>query len=128
MFVNYFLISFEIFFIIRVHLCSSVVKMKAVILAAGKGTRMRELTNELPKPMLRTRANPSSNIIVARHSGGGDPRDFHRYRLARRGRSKSFRRRLEMERAHRVWTAGRAGRHRQARILAKEFIGNPRFS
>jgi NDP-sugar pyrophosphorylase family protein len=27
--------------------------MKAVILAAGKGTRMKELTNELPKPMLR---------------------------------------------------------------------------
>ena len=28
---------------------------KAVLLAAGKGTRMRELTNELPKPMIAVR-------------------------------------------------------------------------
>ncbi len=38
--------------------------MKAVILAAGKGTRMRELTNELPKPMLRVQGRPILEHIV----------------------------------------------------------------
>lgn len=38
--------------------------MKAVILAAGKGTRMRELTNELPKPMLKVRGKPILEHIV----------------------------------------------------------------
>jgi dTDP-glucose pyrophosphorylase len=41
------------------------VEMKAVILAAGKGTRMRELTNELPKPMLRVSGRPILEHIVA---------------------------------------------------------------
>ena len=39
--------------------------MRAVILAAGKGTRMRELTNELPKPMLRVQGKPILEHIVA---------------------------------------------------------------
>ncbi len=39
--------------------------MKAVILAAGKGVRMRELTNELPKPMLRHQGKPILEHIVA---------------------------------------------------------------
>src|SRR5580765_1305200 len=38
--------------------------MKAVILAAGKGTRMRDLTNEMPKPMLRVQGKPILEHIV----------------------------------------------------------------
>ena len=45
--------------------------MKAVILAAGKGTRMRELTNELPKPMLRVQGKPILEHIVARVLAAG---------------------------------------------------------
>ena len=38
--------------------------MKAVILAAGKGTRMRELTNEQPKPMLKVQGKPILEHIL----------------------------------------------------------------
>ena len=38
--------------------------MKAVILAAGKGTRMRELTNEVPKPMLKVQGKPILQHIM----------------------------------------------------------------
>lgn len=38
--------------------------MKAVILAAGKGTRMRELTQELPKPMLKVHGRPILEQIL----------------------------------------------------------------
>ncbi len=37
---------------------------QAVLLAAGKGTRMRELTNELPKPMIAVRGQPILLHIV----------------------------------------------------------------
>jgi len=39
-------------------------RMKAVILAAGKGTRMKELTNELPKPMLKVQGKPILEHII----------------------------------------------------------------
>src|SRR5438477_9843229 len=37
---------------------------KAVLLAAGRGTRMRELTAELPKPMIEVRGKPVLQHIV----------------------------------------------------------------
>jgi dTDP-glucose pyrophosphorylase len=37
---------------------------KAVILAAGRGTRMRELTADLPKPMIEVRGKPVLQHIV----------------------------------------------------------------
>ena len=37
---------------------------KAALLAAGKGTRMKELTNDLPKPMLEVRGKPILLHIV----------------------------------------------------------------
>jgi UDP-N-acetylglucosamine diphosphorylase / glucose-1-phosphate thymidylyltransferase / UDP-N-acetylgalactosamine diphosphorylase / glucosamine-1-phosphate N-acetyltransferase / galactosamine-1-phosphate N-acetyltransferase len=37
---------------------------KAVLLAAGRGTRMRELTQELPKPMLEVRGKPVLQHII----------------------------------------------------------------
>lgn len=38
--------------------------MKAVILAAGKGTRMKDLTNEVPKPMLKVQGKPILEHIL----------------------------------------------------------------
>jgi UDP-N-acetylglucosamine diphosphorylase / glucose-1-phosphate thymidylyltransferase / UDP-N-acetylgalactosamine diphosphorylase / glucosamine-1-phosphate N-acetyltransferase / galactosamine-1-phosphate N-acetyltransferase len=37
---------------------------KAVVLAAGRGTRMRELTAELPKPMIKVRGKPVLQHIL----------------------------------------------------------------
>jgi UDP-N-acetylglucosamine diphosphorylase / glucose-1-phosphate thymidylyltransferase / UDP-N-acetylgalactosamine diphosphorylase / glucosamine-1-phosphate N-acetyltransferase / galactosamine-1-phosphate N-acetyltransferase len=37
---------------------------KAVLLAAGRGTRMREMTAELPKPMLEVRGKPVLQHVV----------------------------------------------------------------
>ncbi len=48
---------------------------KAVLLAAGRGTRMRELTDDLPKPMLRVRGKPILQHIVEGMRDAG-VRDF----------------------------------------------------
>jgi NDP-sugar pyrophosphorylase family protein len=47
------------------------INFKAVILAAGKGTRMKELTANAPKPMLEVRGKPVLEIIVGSLRGAG---------------------------------------------------------
>ncbi|MBI3874618.1 MAG: NTP transferase domain-containing protein [Verrucomicrobia bacterium] len=49
--------------------------MKAIILAAGKGTRMRELTHQTPKPMLHVLGRPILEHIVRGLAAAG-VRDF----------------------------------------------------
>ena len=44
---------------------------RAVLLAAGRGTRMRELTSDLPKPMIAVRGNPVLQQIVEGLRGTG---------------------------------------------------------
>ncbi len=50
--------------------------MKAVILAAGKGTRMGELTATLPKPMVRVGGKPVLEHIVTGLRDEGGIREF----------------------------------------------------
>jgi dTDP-glucose pyrophosphorylase len=46
---------------------------KAVVLAAGRGTRMRELTAEVPKPMIEVRGKPVLQHIVEGLRDAGMP-------------------------------------------------------
>jgi UDP-N-acetylglucosamine diphosphorylase / glucose-1-phosphate thymidylyltransferase / UDP-N-acetylgalactosamine diphosphorylase / glucosamine-1-phosphate N-acetyltransferase / galactosamine-1-phosphate N-acetyltransferase len=50
--------------------------MKAVILAAGKGTRMKDLTREIPKPMVPVRGTPILETIITRLRDGAGLHDF----------------------------------------------------
>jgi NDP-sugar pyrophosphorylase family protein len=45
--------------------------MRAIILAAGKGTRMRELTAAVPKPMLKVRGKPILEHIILGMAAAG---------------------------------------------------------
>ena len=53
---------------------------KAVLLAAGRGTRMRDLTNELPKPMMVVRGKPILQHIIEGLRAAGVARFCRTYR------------------------------------------------
>ena len=101
--------------------------MKAVILAAGKGTRMRELTSELPKPMLQVQGKPILEHIVEGIVARGRPRDFHRHRFGARRIENHF---GDGKKWTRTSSCGRQlvqDGTGKAPELAKEFVGDSPF-
>ncbi len=86
---------------------------KAVLLAAGRGTRMRELTQELPKPMLEVRGKPVLQHIVEGLRDAASRISCHRW-MARRGRSRFLPGRFQAGRAHGIRHSGGPGWHRKS--------------
>ncbi len=70
---------------------------KAVLLAAGRGTRMRELTADLPKPMIEVRRQAGVAAYRRRIARRRGPRISDHRRLPRRCGEKFFRRRFALQ-------------------------------
>ena len=100
---------------------------KAVILAAGRGTRMRELTAELPKPMIEVRGKPVLQYIVEglRNAGIGDMLLVVGYRAdaVRKFFGDGSRYKVTIQYATQTVQDG-TGR---VVDLARDFVGNRRF-
>lgn len=100
---------------------------KAVLLAAGKGTRMRELTNELPKPMIAVQGRPILQHIVEGLAAAGITRVLiivgYRAEVVREFFGDGSRFGLSIEYATQVVQDG-TGRVVE---LARDFAGNDPF-
>ncbi|HZQ51843.1 MAG TPA: nucleotidyltransferase family protein [Bryobacteraceae bacterium] len=96
----------------------------AVILAAGRGTRMGELTREMPKPMLPVQGKPLLEHIVGRLAAAGIKRFFvvvgyHHELIEDHFRNSRFA--MEFRRQEPVNGTGSAA------LLAKEFVAGKPF-
>jgi len=100
---------------------------QAVLLAAGKGTRMRELTAELPKPMISVRGQPILRHIIEGLQGAGVRRFLivvgYRAEVVRDYFGDGSRDQIEIEYATQVVQDG-TGRVVE---LAREFAGHAAF-
>jgi dTDP-glucose pyrophosphorylase len=100
---------------------------QAVLLAAGKGTRMRELTADLPKPMIAVRGQPILRHIIEGLRGVGVRRFLivvgYRAEVVRDYFGDGSRDQIEIEYATQVVQDG-TGRVVE---LAREFAGNAAF-
>src|SRR5688572_24138377 len=100
---------------------------KAVMLAAGRGTRMRDLTQEMPKPMLKVQGKPIlQHIMEGLMSAGIDQfcivTGFRAYVVEGYfGDGSKFGCRIQY--AHQVVQDGTG----KAPELAKDFVGNDPF-
>lgn len=97
---------------------------QAVVLAAGRGTRMGEATSEVPKPMLEVRGRPLLEHVLERLAEAGLDRvlvvvGYHRESIERHFRG--WRLPLEFRVQEPVDGTGSAAR------LAREFVGGAPF-
>jgi dTDP-glucose pyrophosphorylase len=101
--------------------------MKAVILAAGKGTRMRNLTADLPKPMLRVHGRPILEHILEGLRGTGVSEFFivtgHRADVIREYFGDGSRWEARIDYGHQAVQDGTG----KAPELAREFAGDSPF-
>ena len=97
---------------------------RAVILAAGRGTRMGEMTREMPKPMLPAQGKPLLEHIVERLAAGGVERlliivGYHHELIEEHFRNSRFA--MEFRRQEPVNGTGSAA------LLAKDFAAGKPF-
>lgn len=97
---------------------------KAVILAAGRGTRMGDMTSEIPKPMLLVRGRPILEHIVEGLAGAGVDQFLIVVGYRRdviENHFKSWRLPVEFKVQEEVNGTGSAA------LLAREFVGDGSF-